>query len=198
MESIGIRLERMVGKVGQMAHPFNGKQDDNQADYLKYRTLIHGDPKQANLFFRKNDKGGSLEVGLIDFQWSGFGLAATDVAHHISASLLPSCLSYDGEKEKQLLDHYYSCLKKELVRVGVATSEQDVEERVYPFAVLQEQYEIALLDICRMVFAYAWRRWKAESHPTAASLNRNAYNKATESALWLITRCHALLDARGE
>lgn len=195
LESIGSRLERMASKVGQMAHPFNGKQDIDQSDYTRYRTFIHGDPKQANIFFRRQKEEDSLEIALIDFQWSGFGLAATDIAHHMSAALHPSCLSYDGEKESQLLDYYYSCLKKELVRVGVAASEQDIEERIYPRAVLQEQYEIAILDICRMVFAYAWRRWKAESQPTTASLNRNAYNKATESALWLITRCSTLLES---
>jgi hypothetical protein len=196
LTTIGERLERIVSKVGQLSHPFKG--DDAQEHLKMYRTLIHGDPKQANLFFRRNKEGNGLDVGFIDFQWCGFGLAATDIAHHISAALLPSCLSYDGAKENDLLDHYHSCLKKELVRFGVAKSEQDVEDRVYPRSVLQAQYEIALLDICRMVFAYAWRRWKAETKPTAASLNRNAYNKSFENALWLITRCHALLESRGE
>lgn len=195
LTKIGERLERIVSKVGQLSHPFKG---DAQEHLKMYRTLIHGDPKQANIFFRRNKEGNGLDVGFIDFQWCGFGLAATDIAHHISAALLPSCLSYDGAKENDLLDHYHSCLKKELVRFGVATSEQDVEDRVYPRSVLQAQYEIALLDICRMVFAYAWRRWKAETEPTTASLNRNAYNKSFESALWLITRCHALLETRGE
>ena len=49
--------------------------------YLKYRTLIHGDPKHANFFFRRRrvsgDQEEKIEVGVIDFQWSGFGLAAT-------------------------------------------------------------------------------------------------------------------------
>ncbi|CAJ1906295.1 unnamed protein product [Cylindrotheca closterium] len=190
--NIGKRLESLVARAGRESHPF--KADKATSDEFKrYRTLIHGDPKQANIFFRKSSQG-SYQVGLIDFQWTGFGLAATEVAHHFSASLLPSCLSYDGVKEAELLDYYYSSLKKDLVRFGAASSEKDVEERVFPREILQAQYEIALLDICRMVFAYAWRRWKAETEPTAASLNRNAYNKSTESALWLITRCHVLLQ----
>jgi thiamine kinase-like enzyme len=157
--------------------------------------LIHGDPKQANIFFRRETKYSSVQVGLIDFQWCGFGLAATDVAHHISAAVHPSCVSFDGDKENQLLDHYHSCLSKSLVEFGVAQSEEEVEAKIYPRQVLQQQYEIALLDICRMVFAYAWRRWKAEAQPTASSLNRNAYNKSFDSALWLITRCHTLLQS---
>jgi 3'-phosphoadenosine 5'-phosphosulfate (PAPS) 3'-phosphatase/thiamine kinase-like enzyme len=196
LSKIGERLERIVGKVGQRAHPFMGKTSE-EVDLSSYRTLIHGDPKQANIFFRQNSEN-ELEVGLIDFQWCGFGLAATDVAHHISAALDPSCLSFDGSKEQELLDYYHVCLSSELVKFGVASSKEDVEERIFPRKVLQDQYEIALLDICRMVFAYAWRRWKAETEPTQASLNRNAYNKSTSSALWLITRCYAFLETYEE
>jgi len=193
LESIGERIEQIAEILGEKAHPFY----DTEGDHLqlqKFRTLIHGDPKQANIFFRRQKTGG-LEVGLIDFQWCGFGLGATDVAHHICAALQPSCLSFDGEKEKELLSHYHYCLTKELINVGVATSIDDVEERVYPRRVLQLQYEIALLDICRMVFAYSWRRWKPETCPTVESLNRNAYNKSFPTNLWLITRCHVILNS---
>ena len=123
-------------------------------------------------------------------------MAATDVCHHICASLEPSCLSYDGEKEKCLLDYYYGCLSHGLVQFGVARSVQEVEETIFPRHVLQEQYEIALLDICRMVFAYAWVRWSPESEETVASFNRNAYNKSLQSVLWLVTRCSDILDLR--
>ena len=135
-----------------------------------------------------------LQVGLIDFQWSGFGLAATDVAHHLSAAILPSSVCYSGKKEQDLLDYYYACLTGDLIAFGAANDAEDVHKRVFPRHVLQEQYEVALLDIGRMVFAYAWRRWKAESKPTPESLNRNAYNKSFESALWLISRCQMLLE----
>lgn len=192
LESIGERIEKVAELLGEKAHPFYTYADDH-LQLQMYRTLIHGDPKQANIFFRPKNNG-DLEVGLIDFQWCGFGLGATDIAHHITAALQPSCLSFDGEKEKELLTHYYSCLSKELVKVGVAKSIDDVESRVYPRRVLQAQYEIALLDICRMVYAYSWKRWKSETSPTVASLNRNAYNKSFPSALWLITRCHVLLN----
>ena len=188
LNGLGSRLEKVANIVGEKAHPFGTLEKK----YDSYRTLIHGDPKQANIFFRKTNEG-DLQVGLIDFQWSGFGLAATDIAHHISAAVLPSCVSYDGEKEKELLDFYYECLKCGLVEFGVAATKEEVETKTFPRSVLQEQYEIALLDICRMVFAYAWRRWKAEAQPTPESLNRNAYNKSFESALWLICRCETLL-----
>eukprot|EP00980_Cylindrotheca_fusiformis_P000230 scaffold52_cov183-Cylindrotheca_fusiformis.AAC.9 len=191
---IGERLEMIAREVGHLSHPFKGETKEH---LRLFRTLIHGDPKQANIFFRRRAEVEGVDVSFIDFQWCGFGLAATDIAHHISAALLPACVSYDGKKEEVFLDHYHACLMKELVRFGVAGSAQEAEDRVFPRRELQSQYETALLDICRMVFAYAWRRWNAETEPTAASLNRNAYNKSLESALWLIARCHSLLDARG-
>ncbi len=92
------------------------------------------------------------------------------------------------------MDHYYSCLANELVKFGVGKSIEEIETTVYPREVLQKQYEVAVLDICRIVFAYAWRRWKAEDKPTEVSFNRNAYNKSLDSVLWLVTRCHVLLD----
>ena len=194
LDTIGERLQTIVEAVGKKSHPFyQGTKTGIGAELLKYRTLIHGDCKQANIFFRDTEEG-ALEVGFIDFQWTGFGLAATDVAHHISAALLPSCVSYDGKKENELLDHYYKYLSLALVEFGVASSVEEVQTTIFPRDLLQEQYEIALLDICRMVFAYAWRRWKAESKPSVESLNRNAYNKSTGSALWLITRCSTLLS----
>jgi Ecdysteroid kinase-like family len=193
LENIGARVEKLAKKVGTRAHPFAELARNESTDLQKYRTLIHGDPKQANLFFRGD---ADLQVGFIDFQWCGFGLAATDVAHFISAALQPNCLSRDGKKEGLLLDHYYSCLAEALVKHGVAKSTGDVENRIYPRQSLQDHYEVAFLDVCRMVFAYAWSRWNPETEPTSSSFNRNAYNKSTESVLWLITRCSAVLDKR--
>ena len=200
LELIGARVEKVADEVGTKAHPFADLAKAQTTDLLKYRTLIHGDPKQSNIFFRKGGKGadGDIEVGLIDFQWCGFGLAATDVAHHICAALQPHCLSYDGQKEKELLDHYYSCLTNALIKHGVASTAQEVEDAIFPRKVLQEQYEVAFLDTCRMVFAYAWARWKPESEPSAESFNRNAYNKSLESVLWFITRGAVILSSRGE
>merc|ERR1719162_2500789 len=83
IKSLGQRLENVVSAVGRKAHPFSEHGTENK-DFIKFRTLIHGDPKHANFFFRQN-KDSDIEVGVIDFQWSGFGLAATDVAHHITS-----------------------------------------------------------------------------------------------------------------
>jgi hypothetical protein len=76
-------------------------------------------------------------------------LAATDVAHQVASAVMPYCISRDGQKARKLLDHYHSCLAKQLVKYGVASSEVEVKQSVFPRYVLQDQYEVAFLDVCR-------------------------------------------------
>ena len=81
--------------MGQSAHPFS--EADSARQHAAWRTIVHGDAKAANVFLRETAES-ELQVGLIDFQWCGFGLAATEVAHHILAALDIEALSYDGSK----------------------------------------------------------------------------------------------------
>ena len=100
MRSVGSRLERVAREVAAKVH---GKR----------QTVIHGDAKIANFFFRDSsssgDNGGRPEVGLIDFQWSGPGLAAVDVAYCIWASASLEVLAEAGG-EARLVAAYHSSL----------------------------------------------------------------------------------------
>jgi len=60
------------------------------------QTLIHGDPKSANFFYRARGDGG-VDVGVIDFQWTGAGLCATDVAYAMWACPTPGVLDHEQE-----------------------------------------------------------------------------------------------------
>ena len=107
IQSLGKRLEEVAAIVGRESHPFSDDSKGN-THYMKYRTLIHGDPKHANFFFRQRQVSGmveeNIEVGVIDFQWSGFGLAATGkkilvfssigltTSSHSTGNILPSFL----------------------------------------------------------------------------------------------------------
>ncbi|KAL1507956.1 hypothetical protein AB1Y20_007560 [Prymnesium parvum] len=190
-EGLGERLQQVAARVAARAHPFDVGGDAAAAAAAAggraHRTLIHGDPKAANLFVRTSEDG-RCEVGLIDFQWCGFGLAATDVAHHIAAALSPDCLSCDGKREAALLDLYHGALCEALVEFEVVPTEADALA-FFPRELLQEQYETGLLDMCRLVFGYQWSRADFESE----SLNKNSYNKSLRSAVWLAARCDALL-----
>ena len=147
LASLGMRLQRVVHRAGQSAHPFNDPESSKK--YSSWRTLIHGDAKSANIFLRDSREGQThVEVGLIDFQWCGFGLAATEVAHHILAAVDMESLSYDGSKEVELLDHYYAHLVTALVEFGAA-EDRETATGLLTRASLQDQYEVAILDMCR-------------------------------------------------
>jgi hypothetical protein len=118
------------------------------------------------------------DAALIDFQWCGWGLGATgeydgrhacvddsmytprlmggvwgtDLAYLIASSASPDLLSFDGQGEAALLDLYYSLLCESLRAGGVP------EERWVSRQQLTRQYETALVDLCRLVVAYAWPR----------------------------------------
>jgi hypothetical protein len=135
-------------------------------------------------------------VGLIDFQWVGFGLASTDVAHHMCAALSPDCLSYDGSKEEELLDSYHEALCSALAEFGVAQTAAEAAAQVYTREELQRGYEVGILDFFRIVVAYQWTRTKAcpaVLNKNSASLGRNSYNKSLPVALWLVSTADRLL-----
>jgi len=191
LAAIGRRLQSVARAAAAAAHPFDsaaGASDDERARAERFKTIVHGDPKSANLFLREGADG-ALEVGMIDFQWLGFGLAATDVAHHVVGSIAADALA----SEAALLDHYHSALCQGLVAFGAAADADDAAARVMPRSELQSQYETGVLDMCRMVFAYQWGRadFATPSH------NKNAYNKSLKNAAWLVRRCDALLKGRG-
>jgi len=194
LPSLGTRLQQVALEMCARAHPFDAESGGDAERSMPQRTLIHGDPKAANIFLRHqkdHELGDSTcEVGLIDFQWCGFGLAATEVAHFLCAAVRPECLTNKGDE--QLLDHYHSVLCNALTEFGVAANAEDAATRIISRAQLQEQYEVAVLDTCRLVFGYQWSR--ADFGRDA--LNRNSYNKSLQSALWLTARCDALLKER--
>ena len=64
---------------------------------------------------------------------------------------------------------------------------------------LQAQYEAAVLDMCRVVFAYQWARVKASPATlakNAPSMGRNSYNKSVDHACWLVRQCDNMLRRR--
>ena len=97
------------------------------------------------------------QVGLIDFQWTGFGLGATDVAYLIASSAEAGLLTADGAGEAALLDAYHADLTAALVEFGAAP-DAAAAQALYPRGALQEQYETALLDVFRLAVAYQWVR----------------------------------------
>lgn len=147
-----------------------------------------------------------LRKGLIDFQWMGFGVGASDAAHILCAACSPAALGYgadgktleDPQAAAKLLDHYHAALCAALAANGAAASVEDAAAR-WTRAEVQRQYESCLLDMCRVVFGYQWVRVKASPETlkkNETSMGRNSYNKSLPNAMWLVRECDALLKAR--
>ena len=202
-ENLGERLQTVAQECGREAHPF--AEDGCLAEvYEQYRTFTHGDPKQANIFFRQHsaeeDEGQfEIEIGLIDFQWSGFGLAASDVAHFLSSAVHADLL--EGSGEDNLMRYYYNELQKYLVENGVFQSMEDIRNG-YSWDVFEYQYETAVLDLCRLIIAYVWDRFdeavdKGDEAAKQRTMNKTSYNKSISNAAWLMSRCNSILKGRG-
>ena len=209
-EDLGDRLQTVARAVGAESHPFgldapSGEETDGVA--AKWRTVIHGDAKAANIFLREApDAPDGWEVGLIDFQWMGFGLGAVDAAHVLAASVDPETLGFvegaegfcDAAAAPALLDHYHRELCAALVANGAAAS-MDEAEATWTREEIQTQYESAILDLCRVVFGYQWVRVKASPETLLKnkdSMGKNSYNKSLPNAMWLVHECDALLKRR--
>lgn len=195
-DNLGERLESIAEKCGRHAHPF--ADDILFNSYKKYRTFTHGDPKQANLFFRRSVES-ELQVGVIDFQWSGFGLASTDIAHFLTAAVHADLLTDGGEASLQT--HYFGELNKYLVEFGAFSTVDDAVES-FSYDAFIKQYDTAFLDICRLVIAYTWARFdepveKDDKVGCARSMNKTSYNKSIPNVVWLMTRCDEIMKSQG-
>jgi len=194
-DDLGERLQSVAKECGRLAHPF--ADDALSGTHRKYRTFTHGDPKQANLFFRS--AGPELEVGVIDFQWSGFGLAATDVAHFLSAAVHADRLVDGGEEGYRR--YYYEELQRYLVEYGACDTSWDAME-LFSYDMFVEQYDTAFLDIGRLVIAYTWARFtepvdKDDEVGCARTMNKTSYNKSIPNVIWFMLRCDEILKSRG-
>ena len=71
-------------------------------------TLVHGDLKTANIFFRRPGSGADSPVQFIDWQWTGPGLAATDIIYLMLTSMDSYVLApAAGEGEEYYCYYYY-------------------------------------------------------------------------------------------
>lgn len=167
-----------------------------------HRTVIHGDAKAANFFFRSSNEVSpstgetdTLQVGIIDFQWCGWGHPSVDVAYLIASSASPDLLSNDGSAEEFWLQTYYSKFCESLVKTGKVPDTSSAEKAI-SFQDLKKYYDDALIDLARLVISYHWDRIKASPdilESRKGMLGSNSYNKDLQCALWLISRTASLL-----
>ncbi|KAH8072779.1 inositol-1,4-bisphosphate 1-phosphatase [Aureococcus anophagefferens] len=146
------------------------------------RTLIHGDLKARTSSW-------SAARSLIDFQFVGWGLAATDLAHFVCCAVDGGDLLDGGDAA--LVGAYKAALREALVGAGRAAD--DAAKILEGF---DEQFDAGVVDIARLVFAYQWPRIDASpanlrAHAHVAA--RNSDNKNVDNAVWLVARADAAL-----
>lgn len=200
------------------------------------QTLLHGDPKPPNFFFRKEDRGQSSppspahgrapaeqSLGLIDFQWTGWGRAGTDLAYLLLASVDPREIQCRGpDLLADLVRIYCEKLGHEL------RSSRTLEAPGYESLLLDTK--LAALDLIRAMVCEQWAalagggsdgttclletlrgRWEQELEreeqfaslqPVASTgnggttvrfLSFNGYNKSVDSAAWCLRLLGELL-----
>lgn len=88
---------------------------DKKLNECQFQTIVHGDAKLANFCFSTIDN----KVAMVDFQYVGGGCGMKDVVYFLGSCLSSSeCETYENE----LLDHYFSSLRK-----AVLESKQDID-----------------------------------------------------------------------
>ena len=142
----------------------------------QFATIVHGDYKAMNTFVPcqqpargaedsedpledSGDRAGSAShvgrgeavndaVGatMIDFQWTGVGLAMSDVAMHLHHSVDVRLLDDGGEA--YWVGIYYARLLELLAPKAAAA---------YPFNIAERHYDLCLLDYGRVVISHFWK-----------------------------------------
>lgn len=101
---------------------------DQKLNQCKYKTIVHGDAKQANFAYKED------QIAAFDFQYVGGGCGIKDVIYFIS-----SCLTEDEMEiqEESFLSVYFSELGKELSKnytLDIITEMEKEWRELYSFA----------------------------------------------------------------
>lgn len=131
--------------------------DDDEDDARRWpRTLVHGDAKSANFLFGPPDDGAADSIiptcAAYDFQYTGGGDGMKDVAYLLCSSTQRQVIQ---QSEGELLRHYHQTLLSHLkLQQG---GELEELEKKYPFTLMMERFELALLDYVRWMAG--WGMW---------------------------------------
>ena len=165
------------------------------------QTVIHGDFKTGNLFFNENppdapwrpkkqkqEEPTDPKAIIIDWQWSGIGLAAMDVGYLFVTSVDLDTL----EKETSLMDDYYHTLAQALE----AHHQLDiVKDLNYTRAMFQVHVELSQLEYARIAISCKWKGATLESYASKKNeLNNGLVYRSIPHAIRLIQKMDQWLD----
>ncbi len=163
------------------------------------QTVIHGDFKTGNLFFsEKPDAALRLKKQkldptdpkaiIIDWQWSGIGLAAMDVGYLFITSVDLDTL----EKETLLVDEYYHTMAQALKKHHQLDIVKDLN---YTRAMFQVHVELSQLEYARIAISCKWKGATLESYAIKKNeLNNGLVYRSIPHAIRLIQKMDQWLD----
>lgn len=161
-------------------------------DVTRFKTLVHGDAKAMNVFLKGEAEAGGHEVVPIDFQWTGVGLGAEDVAYHLLHSgpiykeALPEGGFSIGECELLLLRHYHGAFLRRF--------EGDRQASSFPFDTFLRQYKLSVLNYARVVFSCFLRGASPASFADKAdNLNVSMVYRNIQAFLRFVDQCDRIL-----
>ncbi|GMH38625.1 hypothetical protein BSKO_06509 [Bryopsis sp. KO-2023] len=167
IRSLGSRLLGVAGALDQALMPD------------QYTTLVHGDFKTANMFFKEED------VSVCDFQWTGPGLGVKDVVYMLWTSVDPDVVR---DFEAELLNHYHDCLNELLSkRNGFSTA--------YPKEAFSTHCDFAFLDYVRFLVGTMWGSVTPENcQEKSTSINHGTHKRHPEHLVRMAMKASKLLD----
>lgn len=120
---------------------------DRKLSATRFCSFVHGDAKLANFCFSPDGTG----VAAVDFQYVGGGCGMKDLAY-----FLGSCLdeAQCEERETELLDFYFQCLRAALAKRKTQVDFQELESD------WRGLYPVAWADFHRFLLGWSPGHWK--------------------------------------
>lgn len=114
--------------------------------FVRHRTLLHGDFKTANFFLRRvgEGEGSFCEAAVVDFEFSGPGFVAVDLANFLFPDLKMDLLSMESD----LLSFYHAQLMIAFEEFGTGGD--------FPLSLLLGHYALARCDYMRYMLGRGW------------------------------------------
>ncbi|KAJ3176700.1 hypothetical protein HDU87_004839 [Geranomyces variabilis] len=152
LESIGSesKWKQIKDAAFPVAQRLRGPIDGSKSGPSRFRTVVHGDPKSANILFADQPgEDGLPACAFFDMQYVGFGYGAVDIAYLLATSVNVKALE---RNEASLLETYLCELQRVLKHRGLLEDARD-----YTMDVLKLHLDLALIDWVR--FMAGWGMW---------------------------------------
>jgi hypothetical protein len=182
----GIRLAAIAPYVAERLSSFAGHNS-------RKTTLVHGDVKPGNIFFGSDPACDS--VHLIDFQWTGIALAATDLIYVIATSSSDSVIQH-LEIDRDILRPYYEAFVAAYKTQHSVGGIDCASFSGYSFEELQYDFQLSTLDYVRWIVSSRLKGETPAKYATRREVmdpNLGSYRRSEVALRFLFNLVHEYL-----